>query len=93
MLPKLRLCWTTRGGVFDEEYVDDAFYMGFRILQPPYYCVTEGFVQYAHSRGLWVNVSLARTEEEMRHLIGLKVDGVFVDDPDVLRRLLAEKPA
>ena len=86
--PELRLCWVSPGGESDAEYVDDAYYMGFHMLQPPIHSVTESFVHYAHEREMWVNVSYARTEEDITHLVGLGVDGIFVADPGMMRDLL-----
>lgn len=89
MLPEMRLCWTSRGGPCDEEYIDDAYYMGYRMLQSPCHAVTPEFVAYAHERHMWVNVSHVTDEEQMRNLVALKVDGIFCDDPAVLRTVLA----
>ncbi len=90
MLPELRVCWTSRGGPCDEEYVDDAYYMGFRLLQAPFHAVSTEFMAYAHERGLWVNVSHVGDPEQMRALVGLGADGIFCDDPAVLRSVIAE---
>lgn len=90
LLPKLRLCWTSPGGESDLEYVDDSYYMGYRMLQPPIHAVSKEFVEYAHERGMWVNVSFARTDDDMRRLIELRVDGIFADDPSRLRALIAK---
>jgi len=86
--PELRLCWVSPGGESDVEYVDDAYYMGFRMLQPTLHSVTETFVQYAHEREMWVNVSYARTQEDITHLVALGVDGILVADPGMMRSVL-----
>jgi glycerophosphoryl diester phosphodiesterase len=93
MLPELRVCWTSRGGPCDEEYVDDAYYMGYRLLQVPYHAASADLVTYAHERGLWVNVSHVSDPGQMRALVAQKVDGIFCDDPAELREIIAEAKA
>lgn len=91
--PKLRLSWLPRGGEQDVEYVDDAFYMGFRIIQPNFRIVNKRFVDYAHQRGMWVNVFWADEEEHMRELAEMGVDGILTNYPARLKKVLAEMRA
>ena len=86
----MRLCWQARGGEQDVEYVDDAFYMGYRLIQPNFRIVTKEFVDYAHDRGMWINVFWADDEEKMRELAGLGVDGILTNCPAKLKQVLAE---
>jgi glycerophosphoryl diester phosphodiesterase len=88
--PKLRLCWLARGGEQDVEYIDDSFYMGYRIIQPNFRVVTQDFVNYAHERGMWVNVFWADEEDHMRELIAMGVDGILTNYPVRLKQVLAE---
>ncbi len=91
--PKLRLSWLPRGGEQDVEYVDDAFYMGFRIIQPNFRIVNKRFMDYAHQRGMWVNVFWADDEEHMRELAEIGVDGILTNYPARLKKVLAEMGA
>lgn len=88
MMPKLRLCWISRGGESDDEYIDDAYYMGFRILQPTIHLVTREFVDYAHSMNMWVNVSYARTREDIARLLDMGVDGIFAGNPALVHEVM-----
>jgi glycerophosphoryl diester phosphodiesterase len=89
-LPDLRLCWTARGGEADVEYIDDAYYMGYTIIQPVAAVVTPEFIAHAHRLGLWVNASFVPSSEELERLIGLHVDGIFIDDPGRMKAALAK---
>ncbi len=91
MLPRLRLCWISRGGESDDEYIDDAYYMGFRMLQPTIHLVTKEFVEYAHSMNMWVNVSYARTREDIARLLDMGVDGLFAGNPALVHEVLRER--
>ncbi len=83
--PKLRLCWLPRGGTPDIEYIDDAFYMTYRIIQPSFRVVTSEFVEYAHSKEMWINVFWADDIELMRQLTELGVDGILTNVPNRLQ--------
>jgi glycerophosphoryl diester phosphodiesterase len=91
MMPKLRVCWISRGGESDNEYIDDAYYMGFRILQPTIHLVTRDFVEYAHSMNMWVNVSYARTKEDIARLLDMGVDGIFAGNPGLVHAVQKER--
>jgi glycerophosphoryl diester phosphodiesterase len=56
-------------------------YKGLRIVTP-------GLVRAAHARGLRVDVWTVDEEPDMRRLLGLGVDGIMTDRPDVLARVL-----
>lgn len=88
MDPKLRLCWIPYGAEPGEEYVDDAYYMGCRFLQPKIADVTESFVKYAHEKDMWINVFWADEIADMERMIALKVDGIITNYPRRLKELL-----
>jgi glycerophosphoryl diester phosphodiesterase len=84
----LRLCWLPRDGGKDLEYIDDAFYMGYRIIQPTYRVVTPEFVAYARRKQLWINVFWADEEELMRQLTALGVNGILTNKPELLQTVV-----
>ena len=45
----------------------------------------------AHAQGLEVNVWTVDTEEEMRYFIAQGVDFITTNEPELLRRILAEE--
>jgi glycerophosphoryl diester phosphodiesterase len=55
----------------------------------PLRIVTRSFVETAHRLGVEVHAWTVNTEAEMRHLIGLGVDGIITDYPDKLNAILA----
>lgn len=50
--------------------------------------VTPGFVRAAHERGVRVDVWTINHELDMRRLLGVGVDGIMTDRPDILAGLL-----
>lgn len=50
--------------------------------------VDEPVVAYFHARGMRVNVWTVDDEAEMRELLGMGVDGIVTDRPDVLKRVM-----
>jgi len=84
----LRLCWLPRDGGRDMEYIDDAFYMGYRIIQPTFRVVTPEFVEYARKKGVWINVFWADEEDQMRQLTDLGVNGILTNKPRLLQQVL-----
>jgi glycerophosphoryl diester phosphodiesterase len=91
--PDLRLCWLPQDGGEELEYIDEAYYMGYRIIQPTYRAVTPAFVEYAHDRKVWINVFWADEEPLMRELAGMGVDGILTNHPDRLQEVLGIRPA
>lgn len=87
----LRLCWLPRDGGRDLEYIDDAFYMGYRIIQPTFRVVTPEFVEYAHKKQMWINVFWADEEDLMRRLTDMGVNGILTNKPALLRRVISER--
>jgi glycerophosphoryl diester phosphodiesterase len=85
---RLRLCWLPRDGGRDLEYVDDAFYMGYRMIQPTYRVVTSEFVEYARKKQMWINVFWADEEELMRQLTDLGVNGILTNKPALLKEVV-----
>ncbi|MFC4426772.1 glycerophosphodiester phosphodiesterase [Deinococcus navajonensis] len=55
--------------------------------------VTPAFVRAMHARGVAVQVWTINDPAEMRRLIGLGVDGIITDRPDLLKQLLAKAQA
>ncbi|MDF1538125.1 MAG: glycerophosphodiester phosphodiesterase [Candidatus Thorarchaeota archaeon] len=53
--------------------------------------VDERFVKAAHDRDIAVHVWTINDRVEMEHLIDLGVDGIFTDEPMLLRNILLEK--
>lgn len=88
---KLRLCWVPGDGGEDIEYIDDAYYMGYRIIQPTFRAVTPEFVEYAKAKKMWINVFWADEEDLMRELTDLGVNGILTNQPEVLQRVVSEK--
>ena len=91
--PKLRLCWIGPGGEPGCEYIDDAYYMGYRFVQPIVRDIDEKLVAYAHERGMWINAFWADEVEDMRRLIKLGVDGIITNYPARLVETLQQTPA
>ena len=54
----------------------------------PIRAVTPGFVRAARKAGLRVDVWTINTEERMRRVLALGVDGIMTDRPDILARIL-----
>lgn len=90
LAPRARLCWIpgVESGV---EYIDDAYYMGFRIVQPTRREVTEEFMAYAREKGMWVNVFWADEPADMAALMDLGVQGIITNFPERMREMLKHR--
>jgi len=55
--------------------------------------LTPRFVQDAHSRGMDVHVWTVNEADDMQRMIGLGVDGIITDRPDILLELLGRSSA
>ena len=86
--PLLRLCWIPYGGQPGEEYVDDAYYLGCRVIQPRISEVDEHLVKYAHDKEMWVSVFWADEIADMERMIGLGVDAIITNYPRRLKDTL-----
>ena len=86
--PKCRVCWLPRGGEQDVEYVDDAYYMHYRIIQPVYRIVNQAFVDYAHARQMWVQVFWADDAESIRSFVDMGADAILTNYPQRMRDVL-----
>jgi glycerophosphoryl diester phosphodiesterase len=53
--------------------------------------VSRRFVDYAHDRGLGVQVWTVDTEDDARRLIEWGVDGLITDRPDIIVPMVREK--
>lgn len=60
----------------------------FYSLHPHLSSVDAGIVSRLHAAGKRVHVWTVNAEADMKHLIGLGVDGIFTDDPALLGRCL-----
>ncbi|MHA1902496.1 MAG: glycerophosphodiester phosphodiesterase [Candidatus Thorarchaeota archaeon] len=49
------------------------------------------FVKAAHDRGIAVHVWTINEREDMEHLIDLGVDGLFTDNPSLMREVLSDR--
>lgn len=65
--------------------------LGFDALSPSRSSLTPDLVEQAHGAGLRVLPYTVNDAETMRLLVGLGVDGLITDRPDVLRRVMAEE--
>lgn len=54
--------------------------------------VTQGFINTAHSRNMQVHPWTINSEDDMRRLIALGVDGIFTDYPDRLLKVIQQTP-
>lgn len=59
-------------------------------LHPSHRVVTAEVVRKAHLRGMAVNTWTVNEEERMRELIGMRVNALITDFPDVALRVVAE---
>ena len=53
--------------------------------------ISERFVKAAHNRNIAVHVWTINKREQMEELIDLGVDGIFTDEPALLRKVLADQ--
>jgi glycerophosphoryl diester phosphodiesterase len=60
-------------------------------LHPEHRLVTAKHVAWAREHGCQINTWTVDEPEEMRRLIGLGVDGIITDRPDVLRAVIQEE--
>jgi len=81
MEPKLHLCWVGPGGEPASEYLDDAYYMGYRFVRPLASDMDEALIAYAHEHGMWINALWADEVADMQRLIKLGVDGIITNHP------------
>jgi glycerophosphoryl diester phosphodiesterase len=68
----------------------------YRVLQVPIKSgrltvVNERFVEDAHKRGIAVHVWTINEREEMEWLVDLGVNGIFTDEPAMMREVLSER--
>ena len=71
------------------DYLRHSVELGCPIIQPLRQMVSPEFLAAAHQNGLTVNVVYANTEEEMRELAQMGVDGIFTDHPELLKKVLS----
>ena len=78
------------GFIFDKEYRSDVFEGTWDVLSCNHELVDAGFVKLAKESGKKIYVWTVNEREEMLRLIGLRVDGIITDMPDLLKSVLAE---
>ena len=78
------------GLIFEKEYRSDLFEGTWDVLCSNFELVDAGFVQLAKESGKKIYVWTVNEREEMLRLIGLRVDGIITDKPDILLSVLAE---
>lgn len=81
-LPVVRIT-IERGITFGSVLEKDVEY-----LQPHWVGLTRQFVEAAHERGFQIFVWNVNTESRMRTMIGLDVDGIETDNPNLLGKVL-----
>jgi glycerophosphoryl diester phosphodiesterase len=78
------------GYIFEKEYSADVFEGNWDALSCQHELVDAEFVRRAKEKGKKVYVWTLDEREEMLRLIGLGVDGIITDKPDLLKSVLAE---
>lgn len=78
------------GLIFDKEYRSDVFEGNWEILSSNYELVDAEFIRLARNSGKKTYAWTVNDREEMLRLIGLGVDGIITDMPDLLISVLAE---
>lgn len=78
------------GLIFDKEYHSDVFEGGWDVLSTNHELVDAEFVRHAKDNGKKIYAWTVNEREEMLRLIGLGVDGILTDKPDLLKSVLAE---
>jgi glycerophosphoryl diester phosphodiesterase len=76
------------GLIFDKEYRMDVFEGNWEILSSNYELVDSTFMRLARDSGKKVYAWTVNEREEMLRLIGLGVDGIITDKPDLLLSVL-----
>jgi glycerophosphoryl diester phosphodiesterase len=62
--------------------------LGYQALHPEAGDVTPHLVEWVHRRGCRLHTYTVNREDDLRRLFGLRVDGVFTDDPVLARQVL-----
>ncbi|MFH2039030.1 MAG: glycerophosphodiester phosphodiesterase family protein [Chloroflexota bacterium] len=62
----------------------------FQALHPNIADVNQDLIAALHTAEKRINVWTVNGEENLRHMLDLKVDGIFTDDPGLLRRILEQ---
>jgi len=89
----------TRNFVFmNLAYIGHWYSPNFKVFQVPtkssgITIMTPHFVRAAHERNLRVDVWTIDDPDEMKRLIGMGVDGIITDRPDLLMNLLGRNPS
>jgi glycerophosphoryl diester phosphodiesterase len=78
------------GLIFDKEYHFDVFEGTWDVLSTNHELVDAKFVRLAKDNGKKIYAWTVNEQEEMLRLIGLGVDGIITDRPDLLKSVQAE---
>jgi glycerophosphoryl diester phosphodiesterase len=78
------------GFIFEKEYRSDVFEGIWDVLCSNHELVDAEFVRRGKENGKKIYVWTVNEKEEMLRLIGLRVDGIITDRPDLLLSVLAE---
>ena len=78
------------GFIFDKEYRPDVFEGNWDILSSNHKLVDAEFMRLAKKSGKKTYVWTVNEREEMLRLLGLGVDGIITDKPDLLTSVLTE---
>ncbi len=72
---------------------EDIHYRAFQVpvKSGPLTVVTKKFVKMAHERGIAIHVWTINDESTMNKLIDLGVDGIFTDQPSILKSVLSKR--
>lgn len=79
------------GFLYSNALYDPGWYgkhAGIEALHPNYKTLSVETVKNIHSNGLQINTYTVNEEEDMKHMIELKVDGIITNYPDRLFKLL-----
>ena len=90
---RLALLISPRSGLSVADAIARATQLGAEALNPYFTQVDANLVGDAHDAGLAVNTYTVDEEDWMRRFVALRVDGIFTNHPDRLRRLLEREPS
>ena len=62
----------------------------FQALHSPFLDVEQALVDNVHTAGKRIHVWTVNGEDNLKHMLDLKVDAIFTDDPGMLRRVMEQ---
>jgi glycerophosphoryl diester phosphodiesterase len=78
------------GLIFEKEYRSDVFEGNWKVLSSNYELIDAEFMRLAKNSGKKTYAWTVNDREEILRLIGLGVDGIITNKPDLLKSVLAE---